>query len=59
MQFLNDLKFAVGAGIGLFIAFIGLKNAGIRNWMKLLLGDLSNSKSLLAIFGLVVTILFY
>ncbi|MCU9594228.1 NCS2 family permease [Caldibacillus thermolactis] len=53
----ENLKLAVGAGIGLFIAFIGLKNAGIVTG-EALLGDLSNSQTLLAIFGLVVTILF-
>lgn len=53
----NNLKLAVGAGIGLFIAFIGLKNAGIVT-AEAALGDLSDPQTLLAIFGLFVTVLF-
>jgi adenine/guanine/hypoxanthine permease len=52
------LKLAVGAGIGLFIAFIGLKNAGIvvANEATVVgLGDLGTSTTLLAIFGIIVT----
>ncbi|PLR98672.1 NCS2 family permease [Bacillus sp. T33-2] len=55
-----DLKHAVGAGIGLFITFIGLKNAGIivNNDATLVgLGDLANGNTLLAIFGLLVTVI--
>ncbi|EIJ79826.1 Xanthine/uracil/vitamin C permease [Bacillus methanolicus PB1] len=55
-----DLKYAVGAGIGLFITFIGLKSAGVivNNDATLVgLGDLSNPNTLLAIFGLVVTVI--
>jgi adenine/guanine/hypoxanthine permease len=54
------LKLAVGAGIGLFIAFIGLKNAGIvvpYEPTAVTLGDLGNPNTLLAIFGLVATAL--
>lgn len=53
------LKNAVGAGIGLFIAFIGLQNAGIvvNNDATLVgIGDLTNGQTLLAIFGVVVAI---
>lgn len=52
----NDLKYAVGAGIGLFIAFIGLKNAGLVT-PDAMIGDLSNPNALLAIFGLVVSVI--
>jgi len=54
-----ELKYAVGAGIGLFITFIGLSNAGIivDNPATLVgLGDLSQGNTLLAIFGLVLTV---
>jgi adenine/guanine/hypoxanthine permease len=54
-----QLKFAVGAGIGLFITFLGLQNAKIivadPNTL-VTLGDLSNGPTLLAIFGLVITV---
>ncbi|PLS14638.1 guanine permease [Bacillus sp. M6-12] len=55
-----ELKHAVGAGIGLFITFIGLKNAGIivNNDATLVgLGHLGAGNTLLAIFGLVVTVI--
>jgi adenine/guanine/hypoxanthine permease len=57
----HQLKMAVGAGIGLFIAFIGLKAAGIvvpSEATTVTLGDLGASTTLLAIFGLLVTGLF-
>src|ERR687893_3083226 len=55
----NSLKFAIAVGIGLFIAFIGLKNAGLvvqdpATYLKL--GDLTQGPVLLAAFGLVVTL---
>lgn len=55
-----DLKLAVGAGIGLYITFIGLQNAGIivANPATMVgLGDLSASSTLLAIFGLFATVI--
>ncbi|MFC4023291.1 NCS2 family permease [Oceanobacillus longus] len=55
-----SLKLAVGAGIGLFIAFIGLQNAGIvvaDPATLLALGDLTSSTTLLAIFGVVVSVI--
>ncbi|MCA1042506.1 NCS2 family permease [Bacillus infantis] len=55
-----ELKFAVGAGIGLFIAFIGFQNAGIivnDDAVLLGLGDLSDGNVLLAIFGIVITVI--
>ncbi|TDL30983.1 NCS2 family permease [Jeotgalibacillus sp. S-D1] len=56
-----ELKFAVGAGIGLFITFIGFQNAGIivpdPNTM-VALGDLTQGNTLLAIFGIFITVIF-
>jgi adenine/guanine/hypoxanthine permease len=55
----SSLKFSVAAGIGLFIAFIGLQNSGliVGNQATLVgLGDLTNGNTLLAIFGIVITI---
>ncbi|MGX6446263.1 NCS2 family permease [Neobacillus sp. K501] len=55
-----ELKHAVGAGIGLFITFVGLQNAGIivNNDATLVgLGDLTAGPTLLAIFGIVVTVI--
>lgn len=52
------LKYAVSAGIGFFIAFIGLQNAGIivgSEATMVSLGDLRDSGTLLAIFGIAVT----
>ena len=49
---------AVAGGIGLFIAFIGLKNAGIvasSEATSVTLGNLHAPGALLALFGLVVT----
>lgn len=56
----TPLKQAVGAGIGLFICLIGLKNAGIivpNETTIMALGDFSDPKILLALFGLVITVL--
>ncbi|WP_078551352.1 NCS2 family permease [Bacillus alkalicellulosilyticus] len=56
-----ELKYAAAAGIGLFIAFIGLKNAGIvvpYEATAVTLGHLGHPPTLLAIFGLVVTVIF-
>lgn len=55
-----DLKHAVGAGIGLFITFIGLQESGIivKNDATLVgLGSLSNGTTLLTIFGIVITVI--
>jgi len=51
----KDLKLAVGAGIGFFIAFIGFKNAGIivsHGSTFVELGNLAHPTVLLGIFGL-------
>lgn len=56
-----ELKLAVGAGIGLFIAFIGLRNAGIivNNDATLVgLGSLHEPNVLLSIFGIIITVIF-
>ncbi|CAI9390088.1 NCS2 family permease [Niallia sp. Sow4_A1] len=55
-----ELKLAVGAGIGLFITFIGLQNSEIivGNAATLVhIGDLTKPSTLLAIFGIFVTII--
>lgn len=52
------LKNAIGAGIGLFIAFVGLQNAGVivNNPATLVtLGEVTEGSALLALIGLVVT----
>lgn len=54
-----SLKFAIAVGIGLFIAFIGLKNAGIvvpdeTNYLAL--GDFTSGAVLLAAFGIALTL---
>lgn len=54
-----QLKLAIGAGIGFFIAFVGLKNAGIiiANESTFVgIGNLADPTVLLAIFGVLVTI---
>ncbi len=58
----KDLKLAIGAGIGFFIAFIGLKNAGIivDNPATLVgLGNFKDPVVLLAVFGLLMTIILF
>lgn len=58
----RELYSSVAAGIGLFIAFIGLRNAGIiaANGQTLVtLGNLRDPKTLLALFGLLLTAALY
>ncbi len=54
-----SLRKAISAGIGLFIAFIGLKNAGIvvadENTL-VALGNFDSNGSFVAVFGLFVTV---
>ncbi|MEM1505276.1 NCS2 family permease [Domibacillus sp. 8LH] len=53
----EGLKAAITAGIGLFIAFVGFKNAGLvvaNESTFVSLGDLSQPGPLLALFGLVL-----
>jgi len=54
----GTLKKAIGAGIGLFIAFIGLQNAGIivnSDATLVVLGDITHGKALLGMIGLFIT----
>ena len=54
-----QLKLAIGAGIGFFIAFIGFKNSGIivSNPATFVgMGDFFQPTVLLALFGLIITI---
>ncbi|WP_448910740.1 NCS2 family permease [Holdemania massiliensis] len=56
----QQLKLAIGAGIGFFIAFIGMKNAGIivaNESTFVALGNLTDPVVLLAIFGLALTLI--
>src|SRR5690625_1782471 len=56
----SNLKMAVGAGIGLFIAFIGFQNAGIivANEATLVgLGDMTSPFVLLSIFGIIISVI--
>jgi AGZA family xanthine/uracil permease-like MFS transporter len=53
-----SLKEAIGAGIGLFIAFIGLQNAGIivNNDATLVgLGEITKGSALLGLIGIAIT----
>jgi AGZA family xanthine/uracil permease-like MFS transporter len=52
-----NIKKAISVGIGLFIAFIGLANAGIvvQGATPVTLGDLSSPTVIVALVGLVVT----
>lgn len=55
-----ELKYAVGAGIGLFITFVGFQNSGIivKNENVIVgIGDLTSGNTLLAIFGILVTVM--
>ena len=54
----DTLKKAIGAGIGLYIAFIGLQNAGIivnDDATLVTLGDLTTANSVLFTIGLLLT----
>ena len=53
-----SMKNAIGAGIGLFIAFIGMQNAGIivnSDSTLVVLGDICHGSGLLAMIGIVIT----
>ena len=52
------LRNAIGAGIGLFIAFIGLSSAGVvenNDTTLVALGDITSGSALLALIGLLIT----
>ena len=53
-----SLRNAIGAGIGLFIAFIGLNSAGVvvnDDATLVALGDITSGSALLAIIGIILT----
>ena len=54
-----QLKLAIGAGIGFFVAFVGLKNAGIvvaSESTFVSLGNFKDPTVLLALFGIIITL---
>ena len=54
----QNLRYAIGAGIGLFIAFIGLQNAGVivnNDATLVTLGDITKGSALLSLIGLAIT----
>ncbi|MGD6902399.1 NCS2 family permease [Bacillus infantis] len=56
----GDLKHAIAAGIGFFIAFIGLKNAGLivgNEATFVSIGDLRSPAVLLAVFCFILTVI--
>ncbi len=56
----ESLKYAIGSGIGLFIAFVGMKNSGIivaDESNLIALGDLTDPVVLLTIVGLFITLI--
>ncbi|WP_407375974.1 NCS2 family permease [Methanobrevibacter sp.] len=58
----RDLKLAIGAGIGFFLAFLGLANAGVvmsDPSTIISLGALSAPPVLLALIGIVITLFLY
>lgn len=58
----EGLKAAIGVGIGFFIAFVGLQNAGIiapSAATGVALGDLSNPEVLIALFGVLLIFVLY
>jgi AGZA family xanthine/uracil permease-like MFS transporter len=53
-----NLRYAIGGGIGLFIAFIGLQNAGVvvnNDATLVVLGDITSGSALLALLGVIIT----
>lgn len=56
----GNLKMAVGAGIGFFIAFVGFQNAGIivgNDATLVAIGELTSPPVLLAIFGIIISVI--
>ncbi|MCR5004230.1 MAG: NCS2 family permease [Bacteroidales bacterium] len=54
----TSLRYAIASGIGLFIAFIGLKNAGIivnNDATLVALGDITTGSALLGVIGIILT----
>ncbi|MBR5476471.1 MAG: NCS2 family permease [Bacteroidaceae bacterium] len=53
-----SIRNAIGAGIGLFIAFIGLQSAGVvvsNDTTIISLGDITSGPALLALIGVIIT----
>ena len=53
-----NMRYAIGGGIGLFIAFIGLNNGGVivsDNATYVALGDITSNEVLLTTIGVVIT----
>lgn len=58
----QDLKLAIGSGIGFFLAFLGLSNSGIivANPLTIVsVGNLASPPVLLACIGIVITLILY
>ena len=58
----HDLKLAIGAGIGFYLAFLGLANAGIvvaSPSTLVTLGNFASPHVLLALIGIVITLVLY
>lgn len=58
----KNLRYAIGGGIGLFISFIGLQNAGIivnNDATLVTLGDITSGSALLALIGLIIISVLY
>lgn len=54
----ETIKKSIGVGIGLYIAFIGLKNAGVivgNSATLVSLGDVTSGSGLLALIGIIIT----
>ena len=57
-----NLRYAIGGGIGLFIAFIGLQSSGLvvkQEGTLVTIGDVTSGSALLALIGLVITGVLY
>ena len=58
----ETLRHAIGAGIGLFIAFVGLQSGGVivgDESTFVALGDIKSGSALLALIGIVITAVMY
>lgn len=58
----ENLKYAIGGGIGLFIAFIGLQSGGLivdNDATLVALGDITSGPALLALIGIIITGVMY
>ena len=56
-----DLKLGIGAGIGFFLAFLGLKNCGIivpNSSTLISMGSLLTPPTMIALIGIIITLIF-